>query len=350
MKKHNIQFGFDVITESGPLPKPTSLRVTSHHEKNLAYSKPLKYMSDALVGLSLMRLNPHLHGFVKKADVSLETYQEAWNQLDPHHTMFERSQERVQALKANVPYLDPKMVSTFEKTFTDTLDRACHQEGLDFKGLWPLLDAMTYLEGKISSPLIFNFGLHFSKPFIDRCQTLYSLLFNLRSLMAVDFNAHVEDASHECLKIDSISDYLPKAEYVVNDAVLYYNFKKLSQPFVAGKNSDVRIEKLMVDPMKKHFEQWAHNAVNLVDQLPKEFLESFRAPDLEEALYLVQMDWLLGSEAGLLFRLREELYGLLNGYEKIFWHERDGRKALKPVQLSLHFELSADTWSKAKAA
>ncbi len=350
MKKQNIKFDFHVITESGPLPKPTALKIASAQEKNVAHAKPLKYMSDALVGLSLMRLNPHLQGPAKTSDVNLETYQEAWNQLDPHHTMFERSQERVLALKAKVPYLDPKMVSTFEKTFIETLDRACASDGLDLKQLWPLLDAMTYLESKISSPLIFNFGLHFSTPFIDRCQTLYSLLFNLRSLMAVDFNAHVEDASHECLKIDSISDYLPKAEYVVNDAVLYYNFKKLALPFVAGKNSDVRIEKLMVEPMKKHFEQWAHNAVNLVDQLPKEFLESFRPPDLEEALYLVQMDWLLGSEAGLLFRLREELYGLLNGYEKIFWHERDGRKSLKPVQLSLHFELSADTWFKAKAA
>ena len=276
MKKQNIKFDFHVITESGPLPKPTALRIASSQEKNVAHAKPLKYMSDALVGLSLMRLNPHLQGPAKTSDVSLETYQEAWNQLDPHHTLFERSQERVLALKAKVPYLDPKMVSTFEKTFIETLDRACASDGLDLKQLWPLLDAMTYLESKISSPLIFNFGLHFSKLFIDRCQTLYSLLFNLRSLMAVDFNAHVEDASHESLKIDSISDYLPKAEYVVNDAVLYYNFKKLSQPFVAGKNSDVRIEKLMVEPMKKHFEQWAHNAVNLVDQLPKEFLESFR--------------------------------------------------------------------------
>ena len=349
MKRQNIQFGFNVITESGSLPKPTALKVASP-AAGTTYGKPLKYMSDALVGLSLMRLNPHLQCPVKTPGLNLETYHEAWNQLDPHHTLFERSQERVLALKAKVPYLDPKMVATFEKTFTDTLDRACKSDGVDFKELWPLLDAMTYLEGKISSPLIFNFGLHFSKTFIDRCQSLYSLLFNLRSLMAVDFNAHVEDASHECLKIDSISDYLPKAEYVVNDAVLYYNFKKLSLGFTTGKNSDVHVEKLFVEPMRKHFDQWAHNAVNLVDQLPKEFLQSFRAPDLEEALYLVQMDWLLGSEAGLLFRLREELYGLLNGYEKIFWHERDGRKALKPVQLSLHFELSEEAWSKPKAA
>ncbi len=349
MKRQNIQFGFNIITESGPLPKPTAIQVTKQGP-DVTFAKPLKYMSDALVGLSMVRLNPHLQKPSKSSDFPAENYLQAWNHLDPHHTLFERSQERVLALKAKVPYLDPKHVTTFEKNFTETIDRACQTDGIDLNEMWPLLDALSYLEGKISSPLIFNFGLHFSQPFIDRCQSLYSLLFNLRSVLAVDFNAHVEDASHECLKIDSISDYLPKAEYVVNDAVLYYNFKKLTLPFVAGKNSDVRIEKLLVEPMKKNFEQWAHNAVNLIDQLPKEFLESFRPADLEEALYLVQMDWLLGSEAGLLFRLREELYGLLNGYEKIFWHERDGRKNLKPMQLSLNFELSSESWAKPKAA
>lgn len=349
MKKQKIQFGFNLITESGPLPKPIAITV-AEKKPDSKYSKPLKYMADALAGLSLIRLNTNLQCPITN-DLSANLCTEAWNQLDPHHALYHKSQNRVQSLKSKVSPVDPNLINKFEKSFLQTLENSCKSDGLDLKDLWPLLDAITFLENKISSPLLFNFGLNFSKSFVEKCHALYSLLFHLRTLIATDYNGHqVADTSHEALKVDSITDYLPRSEYIVNDAMLYYLFKKSAQNFLNGKNSDVKVEKLLIDPMNKYFEQFTHDAVYLVDQLPKEFLEKFRPPDLEEALYLVQMDWLLGSDAGLLFRLREELFGLANGYEKIFWHEKDGRRLQKPVSLSILFELSESDWTQVKAA
>lgn len=54
---------------------------------------------------------------------------------------------------------------------------------------------------------------------------------------------------------------------------------------------------------------------------------------------MVQTDWLLGSEAGVLFKIREELFGLEYGYEKIFWHDLEKRPTFKPGNLSICCEV-----------
>lgn len=341
MKKQNMLIGYDIKTERGPILKPIKFEYwdMKKRDKNLKPEKPLKYMADILLGLSFHKLNPKLYCPVQNSsDIASSDWIEAWNTLDPHHHMFTRARKRVDALKKELPSCFPQP-EKFEKSFMDTLNDSIQEHTMNFKDFWPLLDAITFLESKLSSPLLFNFNLNFSHSFIETCQAFYSFLYHLRSVMTVDYNAHVQDASHEALKLDSIADYLPKSEYVVNDALIYWNFKKLSTPFVSGKTSQVQIEKLLVEPMKKNFNKYAHNACYLIDQLPESFLKQFHAIDLEEALYLVQMDWLLGSDAGVLFRLREELYGLLNGYEKIFWPDLEGKKSKEPAQLSLFIEV-----------
>jgi hypothetical protein len=160
------------------------------------------------------------------------------------------------------------------------------------------------------------------------------MLYHLRSVVAVDHNAHVEDTSLETVKCDSISDYLPKSDYTVNDALLYWHFKNLTE------NVSGEVEKTIVAPMHNYFIQYSHNACNLIDQLPGNFLESLKNVDLEEALHHVQMDWLLGSCSGLLFKIREELFGVLEGYDKIFWPEASNAKNKKASVLTLNFTLS----------
>lgn len=347
MSRASFKFGFDIVMEKGPCPRPVAVKAWTKADRfEKTAPQPFKYMADALTGLSLVKLNPNAACpvFGAKADPSF--CDAAWSTLDPHFELWKRSQERVQALRLDVRKVDAQTCAEFEKTFTAALDEAFTPDGVDLKGLWPLIDQIAQLESQRYAPLLYNFGLKFSPAFTQKLHHLYSLLFHLRSVVAVDWNAHVEDASHEAVRVDSITDYIPKADYVVNDAMLYLQFLKLSHPYQAGRSSDVRVEKTFIEPMKKAFQTTSHNACHLVDQLPKSFLEKFGPADLEEALYLVQMDWLLGSEAGLLFRLREELYGLQNGYEKIFWHDLHGGPAKKPFNLSLCFELSAKDFQR----
>ncbi|MEI7973227.1 MAG: hypothetical protein WCH11_02545 [Bdellovibrio sp.] len=56
-------------------------------------------------------------------------------------------------------------------------------------------------------------------------------------------------------------------------------------------------------------------------------------------MYLVQMDWLFGTEAGLLYRIREELYGLRDGYHQIFYRELEESQSQEAHALSANFQI-----------
>lgn len=349
----SFKFGFDVVMEKGSLPRPVAVKPWATKEKieQAGPQKPFKYMADALCGLALMRMNPHLKCPVSKPGVNAEFCEKAWTNLDPHWELWQRSRNRVESLYKEVNKVDEKTCAAFEADLMEIYNHAMKPEGVDLRDLWKLIDCVSVLETRKNSPLLYNFGLKFTPQFTSALHSLYSFLFHLRSLVAVDLNAHVDDPSHEAVRVDSITDYLPKAEYVVNDALIYWQFEKLAKPFTAGRSSDVKFEKLFVEPLRRAFHTSSHNACHLIEHLPKNFLERLSLDGLDEALYHVQMDWLLGSEAGLLFRIREELFGLQNGYNKIFWHEYNGAAAKKSYSLGLCFELKeSDLHSGHKAA
>ncbi len=350
MKQASTFIGFDIKLERGGLPRPAKLTLWQEQDqfKKNTPQTPFKYFSDALLGTAASYLCTWAQGQINSAEA--QKCYNAWQTLEPHVELSLRSQERILSLHKQVRVINKQTLENFEKKFNDTLKEVFSSEKIDLKNFWPLIEVIAEFETQIKSPILFNFSVAFSNEFCTRLQMLYSLLWNLRTLVAVDHNAHIEDPSHEALRMDSICDYLPKSEYVVNDALLYYQFKKLSRPFSLGKTSDVKIEKLFVSPLEKAFHQYSHNASYLIDHLPENFLSVMNPADLEDALYLVQMDWLLGSSSGLLFKIREEIYGLQNGYEKIFWPEWDNGNFKKSLSLSVCCELTSEMINKSKAA
>lgn len=339
-------FEYDLKLEKGPILKPYSFELLKNSTKDHKHEKPLKYFSDALTSLSFFNINKSLG---KPNQIELDNSIEVWRQLEPSYEMYGRSRKRVLALHEQSHQVSEELLASFEKKFDSCLSEIWKKDKVNLKDLYLVNDLIDFLEDHIKKPLLFNFSLHFSPEFQQKLLFLYSFLWNIRSLVAFDHNSYVEDSSHEALKMDSITDYLPKAEYIVNDALIYHHFKKLFVPFTTGRSSDVKIEKLIFEPMAYTFNQYSHNACQLIDQLPEKFVSSLNPKDLEEALYLVQMDWLLGSEAGLLFKIREEIFGLQEGYEKIFWHEYDFRDHQHSVNLHICCELSSKHFQK-KAA
>ncbi|MCK6597251.1 MAG: hypothetical protein L6Q37_02710 [Bdellovibrionaceae bacterium] len=336
-------FEFDLKLEKGPILKPYTFELNSHPNKESKHGKPLKYYADVLTALSFYNINKTMN---KPNAFDLENTIEVWRQVEASYEMYGRSRKRVLALHEQTHQQNPELIENFEKKFDSCLAEIWHKDKVNLKDLYLVNDLIDYLEDQMKTPLLFNFSLSFSPEFQQKLLFLYSFLWNIRSLVAIDHNSYVEDSSHESLKMDSITDYLPKAEYIVNDALNYFQFKKLFIPFVSGRSSDVKIEKLLFEPMYKSFHQYSHNACHLIDHLPENFLSNLSPKELEEALYLVQMDWLLGSEAGLLFKIREEIFGIQEGYEKIFWHEYDFRDHQHSVKLNVCCELSSKHFQK----
>ena len=81
----------------------------------------------------------------------------------------------------------------------------------------------------------------------------------------------------------------------------------------------------------------------MVNALPETFFTGKESETLENDLYRFQIDWLLGSPAGLLYRIREELIGVRDGYENTFWPELQNEEAFEPFDLlQLRCVLGAD--------
>lgn len=350
-KKTSLRLGFDVTMDKGSTWKPLKVQFWNkeEHFSQFTPTEPFKYMADALTGLSLVKLNHYLKSPVANPTLDYNFACEAFRALDPHMELYERSQPRVRALQSQSVMVPPNVIAEFEELFNECFETAMKPWGVDLAALGPLLDTFAWLENKIGGPLLYNFGLNFSKPFTEKLHVLYSFLYHIRSLVAVDHNAHQEDPSHECVKVDAITDYLPRAEYVVNDALLYWTFQKLAQPF-SSNSSESRVDKLFVQPFEKAFQKYSHNGCHLIDNLPKSFIKSMTPVELEEALYLVQMDWLLGSPAGLMFKIREEIFALNSGYERIFWKDVEPQAHGKPYSLHICCELTEDIVFDHKAA
>jgi hypothetical protein len=343
MKNKFFQVAIEIKTSPGPILKPKEVAVweinsqkTPPHLHNSEALAPLKYFTDAILALSFHKITD----FKFVYETEKENIVAAYDKFDHFSELYSKSQARVKSLGSKNLILS-KHAELFESAVTKSLDEAFHSQELDLNKLVKILNQISEFESQTSAPLIYNFSIHFSAHFTEKLIAFYSFLFHLRSLVAIDHNAHVDDSSHQSVTCDSISDYLPKSDYTVNDALLYWHFKNLCSQYNSHKenNKNSAFENEIANPMLQYFQQLNHNACHLIEQLPKSFLNSLSDHDLEEALHHVQMDWLLGSSTGLLFKIREELYGVLEGYDKIFWTHCSGLKHKKASKLSVAFAL-----------
>ncbi len=332
MSTKSLQWAVDIKTTSGSVLKPYEIHFwnlaqqSPAHFKDVKLQSPFKFFNDAILALSYHRMT----AFKNVTQDQRELTENCYNFFDHYTELYKKSALRVKSL-THKNIVNKKHVEEFEKKVTAVLTDAFSSPVVKVSTLTEILKFVAEFEAQIGAPLIYNFSVHFNAAFTEKLMCLYSFLFHLRSVVAVDHNGHVEDASHDTVKCDSISDYLPKADYTVNDAVLYWYFKTLGN---AAPASEFKTK------MQEHFHHYSHNACHLIDQLPEKFLQSLTSEELEEALHHVQMDWLLGSSSGLLFKLREELFGLHEGYDQIFWQEAANLKSKKASHLSLCFELS----------
>lgn len=338
MKKNGVTLGYSIDMEKGQTWKPLKVEFwqTKSQFPQSSANPPFKYMGDALAGLALIKLNHYLKSPIATKNLDYNFVTEAWHNLDPHCELYDRSQPRVRALQSQIPMVNPEICKEFEALFSDTLESAIKPWGVDLSALCLLLDTFSWFEQKTGQALMYNFAFNFSKPFTEKLKYIFSFLYHLRGLVALDHNTQTEDTTHEGVRVDAIGDYLPRAEYIANDAMLYWTFKKYSQPFTAKTNDTTQVSNLFAAPMEKAFKKYSHNACALINNLPKNFVQSLNPVELEEALYLVQMDWLLGSPAGLLFKIREELYGIQSGYERIFWKDVEPKFNSSAFKLDIH--------------
>ncbi|MBC7465821.1 MAG: hypothetical protein H7256_07500 [Bdellovibrio sp.] len=332
-----LKMGLEISTESGAVLRPTSLKVSVPSPGHISAvpQTPFKYYTDAIIGISFHKMTDFKH-----LDSTQKKFAEnAYTTLNPYVELFKKSSVRMNSI-AKMKGPQSFEIATFEKKMFGLWQDLFTSDHVDFTKIPKVLNLISDFENQTGNPFLYNFSIDFSTNFKEKLVCFYSFLFNLRSVIAIDHNAYIEDSSIESVKTDCITDYLPKSDYTINDALLFLQFKRLSVPFAGHKGSDVNVEKLFVQPLEKYFYQYNHNACCLIDQLPPAFLSSLSMTELEETLHHVQMDWLLGSSSGLLFKIREELFGMIEGYDKVFWPETQNISTKSSSKLVLSFQIT----------
>lgn len=348
MNLHTLKMSFEIKTIQGAVLKPVSLHsIKQSSSKNISSSeKHFKFMTDSIVGLQFLKLI----GFKKTALPDQKFILKALENFCPYAALYKNSAHRLASEKLLNPKKTAPNAAAFEDQWFSFWNSLDYDVNFDLNKLSQAIEMISVLETELGSAMIYNTQLHLSEKAVEHLNSFYSFLFHLRALVAIDHNSQVDDTAFESVKCDSISDYLPKADFTTNDALVYWQFKKLSTPFVDHKDKDIRIEKLFVNPMQRAFEQYNHNACVLIDSLPQDYLAKFSNSELENKLHQVQMDWLLGTPAGLLFRIREELYGLTHGYDKVFWPEASEQSQKQSTLLNIDFELTESDLRLASAS
>ena len=348
-KDSQVQLHYTVKMDDSSLFKPASfvLHENGNHE-DLSYLPPFKYHADAILGLSAIMLNNHWKTPLKPSPYNYSFCLDAWECLEPNHQVFTRTQERVHIIHDSLEKTSPVnklALENFDKHLSEIIEQSCSPEEIDLTMLQDLVDAIFHLESKMQKPLAFNYSLSFPKDTMTKLHQLHAFLFHLRALVAVDYNAQITDATFEALKVDAISDYLHLPDYVTQDAILFHQFKKITEPYLGTTDPAV---KNIILPTMQGFKNLSHNAYCLIENLPKNFLSRIPYQRWAETLHLLQMDWLLGTPAGLLFKIREELYGVLGGYEKLFWQDEQIH-AFKPSHLQIQCLITENDLGKLAA-
>lgn len=313
----NFQMGFKIKTAPELAYTPTQFSIwdKQSHLTDFTPTSALKYMNDALVGMNYHVLNQYQVATPAEKDFIQNYLQE----FDPYHKLYQNSAQRLEKQIPKIPKKYNERTQQFEQSVSKMIAQFFSSTDLQFRFLGEILNTISNFEKETETAFIYNFNIQFSKSFTYQLTCFYSFLFHLRTITGLYLNSQVEDSVFEGVKCDSISDYLSKTDFTVNDALLYWQFKKLATPFVG--QPDVRVEKLFVNPLESAFLKYNHNACSLINNLPESYLTFYSTVQLEEHLHQIQADWLLGSSCGLLFRIREELYGIHQGYNQIFWPE-----------------------------
>lgn len=315
----NIHFreGMSAVGRPGLLE--TEIK-TSEQPQEIGPLAPMPYFTDALVGLSAYKLLVHSKDSLSSNEEALAAL--LWQRLEPMHEVYYRASQRIQQwLGSKSTNAQAELI--FEQEFRDILRTACSSEGTKIHDLLPLIEALNQMETRRSHPLLFDTKIQLTASTINILQTLHSLLYNLRAISAIHYNTHRADPLFDGLQLDTVKDYFHAPDLLTNESMLYYHI----QSHLGASNSERKTHNWINDAFLSYLPQ-SHFLVNA---LPEEFFANKGREQLEQDIYTFQIDWLLGSPAGLLYRLREELIGLREGYDQTFWPELQNEIVSEPT-------------------
>lgn len=297
----------------------------SPHTQNEVHP-PLPYFTDALLGLSAYKLTLYSKDFSHSSEEE-NVVNQLWQGLEPLYEVYQRSFQRISPLLHSAQKSPSDFEIKLDQGIAEILNNGCTSEGIDFVELSGILDCIDYFETKRHCPLLFDLNLKLPSITLERLHALNSVLYNLRALSAIYYNSNRKESLYETLHLDNVKDYFHAPDLLTNDTLLCHQFLTLK------KNGSFREGSSGLETLDKSFKNYLPHSYQLLQSLPESFFSNQTPEQLEQSLYSFQIDWLLGTPAGLLYRIREELNGLREGYDQTFWPELQHTEVEVPISI-----------------
>ncbi|MCS6837415.1 MAG: hypothetical protein NZ480_01090 [Bdellovibrionaceae bacterium] len=289
---------FSIFARAGILPQPTHLVEETPDPSRIedARGKP-----ELLVGLYWKWLFDLVQG---RASLN---WQNLLLEHDPQYLLFEKHKSALMRWQQN--HRLQSVPAKYEKDILEILSQSISQAQFDFEKLYPLLNCFDEIEKKIGLPFLFNVEIKCeNSALLNAVHALANFLFYLRVQIAQTFNQEIRGNSFEVLKIDPVLDYLPMFHSLPAEARVFSSFKRFESQLPTLVSHKLRDEFLKELPMSVTLifsveRAWKKNTIIWESDVLQEF----------------QLSWLYGAYSGILFRLREELVGIKNGYQNTFY-------------------------------
>lgn len=320
--RKDFKFQFSIAGQAGAMLKPQSLSIEWAPSKwsPQQVEPKLGCMSDLLAGLNALQLASLIEPQLIK-ERSLESVATYCDGLDINAHL----DTKFQLPKDSFTPVDNDLNASLDKWIPLLFSANENKLTFHFQFVELFLDIMNRHEDKSGKDLLFTDSVSLEPQLRQKLQTLFSLFFYTRAIIVAQYNKHLRDVAYDSVRVDRITNYLAHPDYTVNDAILWHKINALLP-------NDGRAESI--------FTSWAHNGYLLEKAVPHSWFKSKGSDELQDALHHWQIQWLLGSTSGLLYRLREEAYGLIEGYQNIFYP--DAATWEKNTNSQMHFSVSAN--------
>lgn len=331
-KNSELYINYSLSAVPGTLARPLSL--TLHNESTSDHSiEHSPHSLETLAGLNLVCS-------LASEDMMDGHHLLALHNLDPHQGLYQNAKARLEAQALHRKNHKILLPPGLFHDFANLLKESIHKHTINIQNLTGLIDLLDLIEAKTRAPLLYNLDLHLPHELSSHLTLLTNLLFYTRALIIQDYNQGCPNFTTEGIRIDSVSDYLPKIDSISNDAAIYSHFRRL----------EAQMPTLVASRLKDMFQHYSAMGVVLTEMAEgnRNFHNSHK--DLHENLNRLQLDWLFGADAGICYRLREELLGVREGYSRTFHLEIPEGYQQQKKHWDFKTLINTQNWTNWKAA
>ena len=324
---------YQVMGDSGPIANPNRIRYLAPDSSELPESAMPPHpfgLQAGLSGASLVAsvMNLSLSSYIA---VGVAELRQKMNIIEG----------KIDHILGIVERIDTQVAeNNLRHAMNHQLRRAVTADQIDLRGAAELSGDLDRFAESVPGSLFLNFSLAVSSDVRETVRQLCDLLSGIRAVVAQSYNIAIKGDPERVIGVDPSRDYfrhshggdldtLVKATTVLQQSVYF-----TSKIFDTGEYNQYKEMELsdLDDYLPAHHSE-------LCNAMEGEEIDRDNIRLKQQHLSRIVHAWLYRSDAGLFYRTGQEMLGLVDGYEKVFWPHLNDSEILDLPDIYVSCEL-----------